>query len=188
MSSPVPTTKSEPWQRFTVLDVMLLQAGYALALALVLSPARRLALTTFDAGTVLVVLTTICLGGVFSGPIVLASHWLFRGRRTALSAGEWLWLSPFGILIALGLGIWALHWVAQVFPAPAEVRAVFFALLGLVMILVEIGCTLNALLVVVARSVGDLTEPPCWWTDRFGTLTCLVLGIIVLLCVLAVLS
>ena len=184
----MPSSKPEPWQRFTVLDVMLLQAGYALALAMVLSPARRMVVTTFDEGTLFILLTTICLGSVFSGPIVLASHWLFRGRRTGLSAGEWLWLSPFGILLSLALGIWALHWLAQVLPDPAEMRAVFFSLLGLVLFLVEIGCTLNALLVVVARSVGDLTEPPCWWTDRFGTLTCLLIGVIAFLCVLAVLS
>jgi cation transport ATPase len=188
MASSISTHKKEPWQRFTVLDALLLQAGYALAFSVVLSPYRRLALGSFDEGAVLILLLTFCLGSTFSGPIILGSHWLIRGRRVGMSAGEWLWLSPFGILLVSALGVWALHWVAQILPDPDEIRAVFFALLALIMFLVEVGCMLNALLVVVARSVGDLTDPPCWWTDRFGTLTCLTIGAIVVLSVLAVLS
>ena len=188
MASSIPTHKTESWQRFTVLDALLLQVGYALAFSVVLSPYRRLVVSTFDEGAVLILLLTFCLGSALSGPIILGSHWLIRGRRVGLSAGEWLWLSPFGILLVSALGIWALHWVAQILPDPNEIRAMFFALLGLVMFLAEIGCMLNALLIVVARSVGDLADPPCWWTDRIGTLTCLTIGVIVVLSVLAVLS
>ena len=188
MASSISPPKTEPWQRFTVLDALLLQVGYALAFPLVLSPYRRLAVTSFDEGTLFVLLATFCLGSAFSGPIILGSHWLLRGRRRGLSAGEWLWLSPIALLLVGAFGIWALHWVAQLRPNPDDARAVYFALLGLVLFLVEIGCMLNALLVVVARSVGDLKEPPCWWTDRFGTLTCLLIAVIVVLSVLAVLS
>ena len=188
MASSISPSKTEPWQRFTVLDALLLQAGYALALALILSPYRRLAVTTFDEGALFVLLAAFCLGSALSGPIILGSHWLTRGRRRGLSAGEWLWLSPIALLLVGTFGIWALHWTAQLMPNPDETRAVFFGLLGLVLFLAEIGCMLNALIVVLARSDGGLKEPPCWWTDRFGTLTCLLTATIVVLSVFAVLS
>ena len=92
------------------------------------------------------------------------------------------------ILLLGALGIWALHWVAQAFSDPDQARTIFYALLFLVLVLVEIGCMMNALLVVMARSVGDLAHPPCWWTDRFGAVTCLVLGIFFLLIVFAIVS
>ncbi len=182
------STHTEPWQRFTVLDALLLQVGYALALSWVLSPYRRLAFSSFDEGTLILLVTTFCVGSAFSGPIILGSHWLFRGRRVGMSAGEWLWLSPAAILAVLALGIWALHWVAELFPNSEGTRTVFYTGLGLLLFLVVIGCTLNALLVVVARSVGDLANPPCWWTDRFGALTCLALGVFVLLAIFAVIT
>lgn len=186
MASSISTDGTKPWQRFTVLDALLLQVGYALALSLVLSPYRRLAFSSFDEGTLVLLLITFSLGSVFSGPIILGSHWLLRGRRAGMSAGEWLWLSPMVVLLLAALGIWALHWVAQLFPDAKEIRAVFYTLLALLLFLVEIGCVMNALLVVVARSVGELDKPPCRWTDRFGALTCLVLGIFALLTVFAV--
>lgn len=165
-----------------------MQVGYAIAFSLVLSPYRQLVLDPFDEGGLVILLTTFCLGSAFSGPIVLGSHWLFRGRRAAMSAGEWLWLSPMAILLTLMLGVWLLHWVAQVLPDPEGIRAIFYALLAILLFLMEAGCVTNALLVVMARSLGDLTHPPCWWTDRFGALTCLLLGILVMLSVLAVFS
>ncbi len=188
ISPTMPTHRTEPWQRFTVLDALLLQVGFALAFSLVLSPYRRLAFTSLDEGTFVLLLTTFCLGCAFSGPIVLGSHWLFRGRRAGMSAGEWLWLSPAGILVLGTLGIWALHWAAQVFPDAERIRTVFYALLGFLLFLLEVGCMMNALLVVMARSCGDLDHPPCWWTDRFGAVTCLVLGVFALLAVFAVMS
>ena len=165
-----------------------MQVGYALAFSLVLSPYRRLAVETLDEGSLMILVTTFCLGSAFAGPIVLGSHWLFRGRRAGMSAGEWLWLSPVAILVVAALGIWALHWVAQVLPDPEEIRAVFYALLGMLLFLIEVGCVLNAMLVVMARSFGDLEHAPCRWTDRFGAVTCLLLGIFVVLTVLAVFS
>ncbi|MHB8899845.1 MAG: hypothetical protein ACYC6Y_13950 [Thermoguttaceae bacterium] len=188
MAAPIPDKRTEPWQRFTVLDALLMQVGYALAFALVLSPYRRMALQPLDEGTVIIALTALCLGSAFSGPIVLGSHWLFRGRRAGMSAGEWLWISPAAILLIAAVGVWALHWIAQMLPDPDGIRAVSYALLGILLFLLEAGCVMNALIVVMARSVGDLDHPPCWWTDRFGALTCLLLGVFVLLTVFAVFS
>ncbi len=182
------STPTQPWQRFTVLDALLLQVGYALAFSMVLSPYRRLVVSSFDEGSLVLLVTIFCLGSAFAGPIILGSHWLIRGRRVGMSAGEWLWLSPAAILAVGVLGIWALHWAAEIFPDSEGTRAIFYGLLGLLLFLVEIGCVLNALLVVVARSVGDLANPPCWWTDRFGALTCLLLGIFVLLTIFAIIT
>jgi hypothetical protein len=188
MATSISTHRTEPWRRFTVLDALLLQAGYGVAFSLLFTPFRDRAFDTIDAGSLFLVLTTACLGSVLTGPIVLGSHWLFRGRRDGLSAGEWLWLSPI-VLIALGLlGVWAIHWITYTLPDSKEVRAIFFAVLGLVLLLVEIGCVLNALLVAMARPMGDLITPPCPWADRFGALTCLATGALVLLTVFAVLS
>lgn len=188
MATSLPNEKTRPWQRFTVLDALLLQAGYALAFSVILSPYRRLAFHTFDEGTLVVLIATLSLGNVFSGPIVLGSHWLVRGRRSLPSAGEWLWLSPIALCGVALLGIWALHWIAQVFPSPNDIRALFYILWGLTLALVEIGCLLNAFLILAARSFGDLGRAPCGWTDRFGAWTCLLMGVALVLGALAILS
>ncbi|MDI9443163.1 MAG: hypothetical protein QM844_03250 [Planctomycetota bacterium] len=165
----------QPWQQFTVLDGLLLQAGYAIAFSVVFLPARG-AFEAIDIGSVVLVLIAACLGGAVSGPIVLGSQWLFRGRWIALSAGEWLWLSPLAVFVAGLLGIWVIYWGAHSLPDPEEIRAVSFAILAMVLCLVEIGCAVNALIVLLARTSGELSPPPCSWTDRFGALTCLVIG------------
>ncbi len=188
MASSHSSERLQPWQRFTILDALLMQMGYAMAFSLVFSPYRRLVAQPFDEGAVLIVVTTFCLGSALSGPIVLGSHWLFRGRRTGMSAGEWLWLSPSAILLIVILGVWGLHWVAQALPDPEGIRAILYALFGILLFLVECGCVVNAFLVVMARSFGDLDHPPCRWTDRFGAITCLVLGILLLLTLFAVFS
>lgn len=173
--SPTHLHPGEPWQQFTVLDALLLQTGYAIAFSVVFLPARN-AFDTLDLGSVVLVLIAACLGGALSGPIVLGSQWLFRGRRIALSAGEWLWLSPFAVAVAGALGIWIIYWGAEGLPDPEEIRAISFGILAMVLFLVEIGCAVNALIVLVARTSGELTPPPCSWTDRFGAATCLAIG------------
>ncbi len=188
MATSLPNEETRPWQRFTVLDALLLQAGYALAFSVILSPYRRLAFHSFDEGTLVVLAATLMLGNVFSGPIVLGSHWLVRGRRSFPSAGEWLWLSPVVLCGVALFGIWALHWIAQLFPSPKEIRALFYILWGITLALAEIGCLLNAMMILAARSFGDLDHPPCGWTDRFGAWTCLLTGVVLLLCLLAVLG
>jgi hypothetical protein len=177
----------QPWQQFTVLDGLLLQAGYAIAFSVVFLPARS-AFETLDTGSVVLALVAVCLGGALSGPIVLGSQWLFRGRRIALSAGEWLWLSPLAIVVAGALGIWIIYWGAHGLPDPEEIRAVSFGILAMVLFLVEIGCAVNALIVLVARTSGELSPPPCSWTDRFGALTCLVIGTALFLIVVGTLA
>ena len=63
----------QPWQQFTVLDGLLLQASYAIAFSVVFLPARKRFLEAIDIGSVVLVLIAACLAAV-SGPIVLGSQ------------------------------------------------------------------------------------------------------------------
>ncbi|MFH1268498.1 MAG: hypothetical protein ABIK89_22475, partial [Planctomycetota bacterium] len=78
----------QSWQRFTLLDMLLIQAAFGIgfSLACSLEPAEVAAVERITAGTV--------WGFVFAGPIVLMVQWTLRARSRGLSLGEWLWLSP----------------------------------------------------------------------------------------------
>jgi len=175
-----------PWQHFTVLDAMLLQLAYALAFSMVFVPLRAEMTRGFDVGSLLGVLIAACLGSLLAGPIVLSSHWLFRGRQASLSAGEWLWLSPIALFLTGLVGVCLIYWIALDLPDRQEVQAVFLVFLALSLLLVEAGLVLNALLVLLARWGNQLPQAPCGWTDRFGAVSCLAAGIVTLLIALAV--
>ena len=58
-------------------------------------------------------------------------------RRVALA-------EPACGFVAGLLGIWVIYWGAHSLPDPEEIRAVSFAILAMVLCLVEIGCAVNA--------------------------------------------
>ena len=78
------TRRRDTWQRFTLLDLFLLQAsfGFGFSLACSFSPS--------EAGPVELATAGVVWGFVFAGPMVLMVQWIVRKRSRALSLGEWL--------------------------------------------------------------------------------------------------
>lgn len=83
-----------PWQRFTLLDGLMLQAGCAagcaLAGALFWDPRGELSTTA----VLLWLVVGTGAGLLLSGPLVLGVQWSVRRRRTPLTYGEVCWLVP----------------------------------------------------------------------------------------------
>ena len=138
----------------------------------------------------LVLLATFCLGSTLSGtdhPCLPTGSFVDVVRVRA--QGNWLWPEPDWARADPRFGRLGPPLDCPDPPGPEgnpdRFLRPFWHSRGF---LAEIGCMVNALLVLVARSAGDLTEPPCSWTDWFGALTCLIIGTIVLLGSLAVLS
>lgn len=165
----------QPWQRFTLLDALLLQAGFAVGFSLagcvIWSPGQSL--RAFELA-LWIVAGTNC-GAVLSAPLVLTVQWCFRGRQGRLSRGEWLWLGLFLVFAA--------SFLAALLQSRDPVEAFFYACL--------MGCFFPVFLLPVMaarhefRSAWRLGRPvPCGWTDAFGTAWVFGLGVLDLLMVL----
>lgn len=155
MPSPFLQEDRQPWQRFTILDLFLLQLGVALGFSFAVA-LRPLA----DEGWPFVVVVGAILGPLFCGPLVLFVQWFFRGRNEGLSSGEWLWLSPLlihpsGLLLAAVFG---------------PIGGLMAFLTVAVWISAQVVCA--ALAGIVILSVLAKTRPavPCVWTDRAGAM------------------
>ncbi len=153
----------EPWRRFTLLDLFLIQLGFALgfSLAAILKPK--------EASVAFVLVVGSLFGAVACGPIVLWVQRALRGRWMPLSAGEWLWLltsalyapclccpaNPAGI-IPIRDALRSLGWLV---PAP------WFMAHGL--------CGLTALVLLLMRF--DRRSPvACRWTYWAGVIVTLL--------------
>ncbi|NQT16989.1 MAG: hypothetical protein HQ582_29800 [Planctomycetes bacterium] len=145
--------KRKAWQRFTLLDLFLLQAGFGFGFSLACS------LSPKDAPAAELATTGIVWGFVFAGPLVMMIQRIVRKRSQALSLGEWLWLSPTALFLLLCCSMegpvaasvhWSrylfLFWVfAQVMAMGVSVANLFSGLRG------YRGCV------------------PCLWTDQAGS-------------------
>ncbi len=81
-----PTPAERPrWDRFGLLEIMLLIAAVALGGAGFARMARFFPLQGF--------VGMLAFGWLFSGPLILIGQF-FRGRRVGLSVGEWFWITP----------------------------------------------------------------------------------------------
>jgi hypothetical protein len=164
------------WQRFTLLDLLLLFPGYAIGAAIT----RPLYLMRMGGPFgILGAITTTALGGsILAGPIILSAQFLLRCRRTPLSAGEWLWLSPLPITaLILGLPAFELVWRGD--------RLLVILAIGLGM---AMSATSLAAVGVFFMSIRGRKNVPCFWTDRFGVMTAFVLAIPVILGVLLLIN
>jgi hypothetical protein len=157
------------WQRLTILDLLLLTVAYALAGGSCSGQYGAVASTDYHGGCTLYTMTDVffqivVLGNVYACPIILTTQYVFRRRRTWLSEGEWLWLVPVAMLAVLCV------WPKDV-PAPG-LLIVFLAVLSF--------CSCLSLLFIGSRLCGIWGRATCRWTDVFGSLTCLSIGLLAL--------
>jgi len=152
--------RREPWQRFTLLDVLLVQAsfGFSFSLACSLAPASD-GIERALAGTI--------WGLVLAGPIVLMVQWTLRNRSRGLSAGEWLWLSP--------TVLFALLWLAL--RGPTSYHADLSRYLFSFWVFAQVTCIGVALATLVSGLRGYRSTVPCYWTDRTGNWAGLLFGV-----------
>jgi hypothetical protein len=158
------------WQRLTILDFMLLAVAYALAGACC---SRQHETVLYAAPECIVHYTAteiffqiVVLGNVFAGPIILIAQYIFRRRRTWPGIGEWLWLSPMLLVLASALAI--MCWPGG---SGLESLVVMLMIGGL-----ALGAALS-LLLLGFRLLGIWNIASCRWTDVFGCMTCLCVGI-----------
>jgi hypothetical protein len=97
----------------------------------------------------------VVLGSSLAAIFVLTTQYVFRHRRKWPSVGEWLWPVP-SVLPAFDLG------------GPQHVG-------------VLIACSCLALTCLICRACGFWGAAPCRWTDAFGCLTCLSIGVMAIL-------
>jgi hypothetical protein len=186
MTDPPSTGKAtrpphQPWQRFTLLDALLLQAGAAMgfsAMHFAVGPWQSdrdtgALVGWVGAGTV--------LGIVLAGPLVLGVQSFLRGRREPLSSGEWLWLwqSAPVALVVLELALRG--------RLPGERSQMVTFPLALIVVPLIPALSVRSLWLLC---VGLRRRPqiPCPWTDWIGlTLSLVTGGTVLLLALLAVL-
>jgi hypothetical protein len=157
-------TKSEghdSWKRLTLLNVcvFILALGFGMKLAPAFHrqgppPIERQSVTEWIA-------LTFIIGCAIAGPLTLGAQRIPQGRQSALSMGEWLWMTPsasYSILIPL----------SRMFPSPLWLLAVLLIHSG------NLACSAHVLII---EPLGRLHHPllphrtvPCVWTDRFGAL------------------
>jgi hypothetical protein len=165
--------REEPWQRLTLLDMLLLFPAHALGLAAIgwMRETSRQSLEIprpwpADATFVGLLLAGLVVGSVIAGPIILLSQWLFRRRRARLSPGEWLWLGPTAIYLCVRAAFDLLY---STFGWATPLWYILFA--GGVLV-----CSLMASAVICLRLVGERDTAPCLWTDLFGGAACVLAG------------
>ena len=174
--------KLEPWQRFTLLDLLLLPVAFGVVCSSVFVPyAGRVFALPLDKMLALFVLA-ILAGCIAAGPLVFLVQLGFRGRRRGLSLGEWLWLSPLVLGLIGKCGHASIMGVYERCESPigeATLGALFLAavLLASFLLLVEAVCVLAGLAVFLAGVLGKRSDVPCEWADHFGGATCFMVGV-----------
>jgi hypothetical protein len=162
------------WARFTLMDSAILIASSALGMSFMSGPIAGD--TPSERGHFLVVKVVgiVLLTGVFSGPLILFSQ-VFRGRRSTLSLGEWLWLAPGAL------------WLVAIATLSSGLREAGLA--GL-LYLIAIHCCLSvfAFCLLLAGAFRLRREVPCRWTDFAGSLVCTAVGPIVAFAVIEALG
>jgi hypothetical protein len=158
------------WQRLTILDLMLLTVAYALAGGTCSGQYGTLA-SSGDVGRGATYFTMtdvffniVVLGNVYACPIILATQYVFRRRRTWLGVGEWLWLCPTCL------------WAAWIAIASLQPDGEVLTLLSLTLVIIFNSSCLS-LACIAARLFGSWEWAPCRWTDMFGALACLSTGL-----------
>lgn len=173
MTDPSDQTTLEPWQRFTLLDALLLQASVAVGFSVVYS------LWPGEEGWIYNAFSSVAFGVVVAGPIVLTVQWTLRGRRKIPTVGEQLWLASFlcwfvGTCLTL-----LLTWLDFREEFSDSVSAgVALAVPMCAMLVVQTIFSVHAVLQLVkSKTRNDGRSVPCEWTDRFGSVACLGFGL-----------
>ena len=170
--------RSERWQRFTILDLLLFQIGLGLGFFLVYVAEILLTERLQDVpawvaqpGLLARSVTGVTAGSSIAGLLVLLVQRAYRGRRQALSAGEWIWLSP-----ALEVLLFAVMGMGSAVAAPLMLLCVISG------IVLPPLCLLLSVGIFVCEFGGESRDVPCPWADRAGAAVGLVghLALIVL--------
>ena len=175
----------ESWQRFTLLDLLLLPVAFGIVYSSVFVPyAGRVFGLPLDKMFGLFVLAVLA-GCVGAGPLVFLVQLGFRGRRRSLSLGEWLWLSPLALGLIGSAGKAIILGVYERCESPlgeAMLGGLFLAavLVASFLLLAEAVCVLAGLAVFVSGVMGSRPQVPCEWTDQFGGATCFLVGVALL--------
>lgn len=188
MTDPPSTEKAsrppdQPWQRFTLLEALLLQAAFAAGFSVVATLVWSSGVQPRPIEMVLLTVAGVVLGATLAGPIVLATHWLVRGRRESLSLGEWLWLAPSAVCTAMAL----LRLVFEILLPGAAAEALWAPVAVLVLALFQ-GCPLLSVGLAFASDTERGGRATCVWTDRSGIVLNVALGLLELLAIVAAMS
>lgn len=173
MSDPPSTeTESSPqtrqsWQRFGLLDAVLLLLGLGLGFVLVLLPEYALGGLRPGAHVVVGLLN----GAILGGPIVLFAQRFVHDRREPLSSGERIWLSQ-----SLFAGVGILSSVIACSTLPEYDVVLCLCPLGLIVAILIPAIVLRSLWLVLLGCSGLRDPIPCRWTDTFGLVLSFVTG------------
>jgi len=164
MSTGPSDDRTERWQRFTILDLLLFQIGLGLGFFLVhvaeVLLSERLQdvpMSTVLTGVLEQSVAGVTAGASIAGLLVLIVQWALRGRRQALSAGEWIWGSP-----AVELVLFVVMGMGSAVAAPLKILCV---ILGIILPAL---CLLLAVGIFVCEFGGESRDVPCPWADRAG--------------------
>jgi len=172
MTDPPGEEKPERWRRFTLLDMLLIQAALAAALSIAWSSRPT------ESGWIEPAIAAVVFGSVFAGPMVLISQWTLRGRRTLPSTGEQLWIASFVCWTAGFYLIVLLYWLSE--HKDSWPNAYGVGVLGMsVCTLCVVQTILSgiALVWLVKGALKKHAPVPCLWTDRCGSIACLLFGL-----------
>ena len=172
MTDPPDANRLESWQRFTLLDFLLLQA------ALVLGFSLSWSFEAVEGMWVERLIMAVAVGAVFGGPIVLSAQWIVRRRGALPSRGEQLWLGSFfcwtGGFFLVALAYWTEQAMA---PGSAEFARAALGCFFCPLWITQTACSLWAFVLLLRRRRNRENRVPCEWTDRFGCAASLIFGL-----------
>jgi hypothetical protein len=172
-----PRAEKAAWQRFTILDLLLLFPAYAIAAAItrpLFNHPRSVHYSVIGYLSSVLIVTT--LGSILAGPIILLAQVMVRKRRAMISAGEWVWLGPLPLSALMAI-VTLLHFSRE-----------FWDILGLLAALFAFVSFISSLvaLFLLLASVYGRRDVPCFWTDRLGIATAVAAGILAVILMAAI--
>lgn len=81
------------WNRFTLMDSVGLVAAFAIGMGITTHFAKTDTPLSGVPPELSWAVESVLWAGMVAGPLILMAQ-AFRGRRSRLSIGEWLWISP----------------------------------------------------------------------------------------------
>jgi hypothetical protein len=148
------------WSRFTLMDGLILIAAFALGMSLETYLMTRDSIYLRFDPRVVWAMSSVLYSGVITGPLILAVQRL-RGRRSALSLGEWLWLSPLSFYLPMYAFILLGGNGIGLICAWAPIQCLF---------------SLAASCWLVTGVLGLRPNAACRWTDFVGCSVCSAVG------------
>jgi hypothetical protein len=154
------------WQKLTILDLLLLMFAYAVSGSIWSSEHARIGENGLIYARAEAMLWIVVLGNNLASLVILSAQYAFRHRRTQLSGGELLWCfsTLFLTVIILFPKVW-----------PSLVWRMLWLLIPWLLL-----SSCSALALVCHRLKGKWGGATCHWTDAFGSVACLMAGMLLL--------